>query len=242
MTTTEVLDERLSKSAALTIERSAQRHWRTVRRSTLLLCAELRQLQDGEAHLLRGYASFAQYAAERIAPELSEANVKKLSWRGSPLLALARHGRLKLDDRTALPIGTTGAQALASVLTQWGEQKMLEVYDLALTLKPGSPLSDVTVARARRELEPPRPKPPLESSTYEPDTAFVEPTDPEREPYDAAQLPADLQATRETLDDLIDDLIHTEVGESDRQAGLREIAAIRTRIDRLAEALRRTTD
>src|ERR1035438_8566886 len=94
----EVLEERLSKSEALTIERSAQRHWRTARKATLLLCAELRRLQDGEAHLLRGYHTFGQYAVEKITPELSEGNAKKFAWRGAPLLALERNGRLRLDD------------------------------------------------------------------------------------------------------------------------------------------------
>ena len=163
-----VLEERLTKPEALVIERSAQRHWRTARRATLLLCAELRRLHDGEAHLLRGYHNFGQYAVEKITPELTEGTAKKFAWRGAPLLTLERHGRLKLDDRATLPVGTTGAQALATVLTQQGEQAMLDVFDLAVTLKPNSPLSDVTVARAKRELLPP-PRKTLPAETAEPE-------------------------------------------------------------------------
>ena len=234
----EVLEERLSKSEALTIERSAQRHWRTARKATLLLCAELRRLQDGEAHLLRGYHTFGQYAVEKITPELSEGNAKKFAWRGAPLLALERNGRLRLDDRAALPVGTTGAQALATVLTQQGEERMLEVFDLARTLKPDSPLSDVTVARARRELDPPRPKKTLEEAPSRTQEFTVEDFPNDADPYDSAQLPGDLGQTRDAFDDWIDDMTHTEIEERDRQASLRELAAIRTRVDRLTETLK----
>jgi hypothetical protein len=237
----EVIEPRLAKAEARPIMRSAQRHWRTARRATLLLCTELRRLQEGEAHITYGYKNFGQFAVEHITPELTEGVVQKFSWQGAPLLALERHGRLVLNDRAALPVGTTGAQALATILGKDGEQTMLDVFDLAVTLKPGAPLSDVTVHRAKRELLPaPRktadePAPPPEPfATDDPDP------DPEHDPYDPAELVGELQQTRLALEDLLAELVHTDPSDQDRAASLREISAIRQRLDQLATSLERT--
>lgn len=235
ITHTEVLEPRLARAEARPIIQSAQRHWRTARRATLLLCTELRRLQEGEAHVTYGYKNFGQFAVEHITPELTEAVVQKFSWQGAPLLALERHGRLTLNDRAALPVGTTGAQALSTILSKQGEQAMLDVFDLAVTLKPDSPLSDVTVQRAKRELLPETRKALPVETAAEPEPSAS--SDPEYEPYDAAELVGELEQTRLALDDLLAALVHTEPSDKERTASLREISAIRQRLDQLASSL-----
>jgi hypothetical protein len=238
-TQTEVLEPRLARAEARPIIQSAQRHWRTARRATLLLCTELRRLQEGQAHITYGYKNFGQFAVEHITPELTEAVVQKFSWQGAPLLALERHGRLTLGDRNSLPVGTTGAQALATILSKQGEQAMLDVFDLAVTLKPGAPLSDVTVQRAKRELlGPTRKALPEPTPAQEPEPVGEDAPDPEYEPYDPAELLGDLEQTRLALDDLLAALVHTDpVTDHERDASLREISAIRQRLDQLAASL-----
>ena len=232
----EVLEPRLAKSEALPLIRSAQRHWRTARRATLLLCAELRKLQDGEAHRLYGYANFGQFCVEKIAPELTEGQATKFSWQGAPLLVLERHERLSLNDRAELPVGTTGAQALSTILRKQGEEAMLEAFDVARSLKPGRPLSDVTVARARRELSPPKPR----QEPVEPQEPREPYTSDEDEAYNFADLPDELRQTRLALDDLIDGIVQAEPSEQDRVAALREITVIRARLDKIAASLGKT--
>jgi hypothetical protein len=236
---TEVLGPRLSKAEARPLIQSCKRHWRAAHRGTLLACAEMRKLQEGEAHLEYGYSNFAHFCVTEVTPELTEGQAKKFSWRGAPLLALERHGRLSLAERATLPVGTTGAQALASILNQQGEEKMLEVYDLARSLKPG-PVSDVTVKRAARELLPERTPTSDATEALEVLESESEPYASEQdEPYDPAQLPDELEQTRLVLEDLISGMVHAEPepSERDRTAAMREIKAIRARLDQLADTL-----
>lgn len=148
----EVLAPALSKGQARSLESAARRHWRAASRDALVFCAELRRLQDGGAHLVRGYDSFAVYA-EQTFDGLTAAAAKQLSRQGGVLLTLEREGRVSLDGR-ALPVATTALRALSVVQNSLGERVMLAVYDRALELRPGRAIVEQTVKAAVAELEP----------------------------------------------------------------------------------------
>jgi hypothetical protein len=115
-TAQELLGPRLTKGEARPLETQAKRHYKAAGRNLAKFAADLRRLQDGEAHLTRGFSSFGAYA-EHTFDGLSAANAKKISIQGAVLLALEHHQRITLDD-TAGPLpGATGPRALATVLT-----------------------------------------------------------------------------------------------------------------------------
>jgi hypothetical protein len=122
----ELLGPRLTKGEARPLENQAKRHYRAAGRNLARFAADLRRLQDGEAHLTRGFASFGAYA-EHTFDGLSAANAKKISIQGAVLLVLEQHDRISLDEQTALLPGATGPRALAAVLSQHGEDTMLRV-------------------------------------------------------------------------------------------------------------------
>jgi hypothetical protein len=154
----ELLGPRLTKGEARPLETQAKRHYRAAGRNLAKFAADLRRLQDGEAHLTRGFSSFGAYA-EHTFDGLSAANAKKISIQGAVLLVLEHHDRITLDD-TAGPLpGATGLRALATVLTQHGEDTMLTIYDTASKLRPGRAVVDATVNLAVHGLlTPPAPQ------------------------------------------------------------------------------------
>ena len=135
MTPQEILQRRMEKGEAYRIERKLKKHVKQFERSGLLVAIDLRLLQDGEAHLVRGYPAFGEYIQAETEGEISAANAKKLSHAGAALLVLQTKGRLPtLDETTKLPIGITGARALAAILTKHGPETMVKVYDKALSI------------------------------------------------------------------------------------------------------------
>src|SRR3954447_25626103 len=116
----EVLGPRLTKGEARPLETQAKRHYRAAGKNLARFAADLRRLQDGEAHLTRGFSSFGAYA-ERTFDGLSAANAKKISTHGAVLLALERHQRIDLTDQASQLPGATGLRALAAVRSQHGE-------------------------------------------------------------------------------------------------------------------------
>jgi hypothetical protein len=154
----ELLGPRLTKGEARPLETQAKRHYRAAGRNLAKFAADLRRLQDGEAHLTRGFSSFGAYA-EHTFDGLSAANAKKISIQGAVLLVLERHDRLALDDPAAPLPGATGLRSLATVLTQHGEDTMLAIYDTASKLRPGRAVVDTTVNLAVQGLVAPPPPP-----------------------------------------------------------------------------------
>src|ERR1700712_1880746 len=140
----EVLGPRLTKGEARPLETQAKRHYKAAGRNLARFAADLRRLQDGEAHLTRGFPSFGAYA-EHTFDGLSAANAKKISIQGAVLLVLEHHQRITLDDPAGPLPGATGLRALATVLTQHGEDTMLSIYDTATRLRPGRAVVDTTV-------------------------------------------------------------------------------------------------
>jgi hypothetical protein len=145
---------------------------------------ELRQLQVGRAHLSHGTRNFAVWAEGEF-DGLSAANVKQIVRAGAVATALERHGRI---DLTVPVIGTTGLRALSVVQTKFGESKMVEVFDVAVTLRPGRVVTGPDVAQACHLLMPPTTPdlgydddPDIPTGTRpEPDHYESEPVDEER--------------------------------------------------------------
>ena len=152
----ELLGPRLTKGEARPLETQAKRHYRAAGRNLARFAADLRRLQDGEAHLTRGFTSFGAYA-EHTFDGLSAANAKKISVQGAVLLALEQHCRISLDEQTSQLPGATGLRALAVVMGQHGEDAMLAIYDKASQLRPGRAVVDSTVNLAVHGLLAPPP-------------------------------------------------------------------------------------
>ena len=206
--TAELLGPRLTKGEARPLENQAKRHFRAAGRNLARFAADLRRLQDGEAHLTRGFSSFGAYA-EHIFDGLSAANAKKISVHGAVLLALERHGRIALDDQTSQLPGATGLRALAVVMSQHGEDTMLAIYDRARLLRPGRAVVDRTVNLAVHGLLTPPPT--LDAAADAPDTPPAAGTASERvgevdgqEPDDEDDLDEDPEAVHELHDRLIE--------------------------------------
>src|SRR4051812_46640858 len=152
----ELLGPRLTKGEARPLENQAKRHYRAAGRNLARFAADLRRLQDGEAHLTRGFSSFGAYAKHTF-DGLSAANAKKISTHGAVLLVLERHDRICLSEQGSQLPGATGLRALAAVLSQHGEDTMLAVYDTAAQLRPSRAVVDTTVNLAVRAMLTPPP-------------------------------------------------------------------------------------
>jgi hypothetical protein len=210
----EVLGPRLTKGEARPLETQAKRHYRAAGRNLARFAADLRRLQDGEAHLTRGFSSFGAYA-EHTFDGLSAANAKKISVQGAVLLALEEHQRISLDEQTSQLPGATGLRALAVVLSQHGEDAMLAIYDKASQLRPGRAVVDSTVNLAVHGLLTPPPAldaPALDHDSSPPaggekpvdidDQELDEEHDPLEDPEAVHELHDRLIEIRRVLDDL----------------------------------------
>jgi hypothetical protein len=203
----ELLGPRLTKGEARPLETQAKRHYRAAGRNLARFAADLRRLQDGEAHLTRGFSSFGAYA-EHTFDGLSAANAKKISVQGAVLLALEEHGRISLDEQTSQLPGATGLRALSVVLSQHGEEAMLAIYDKASQLRPGRAVVDSTVNLAVHGLLAPAPalNTPAEDHPPSPPAAGEKPVDvgdqePDQEDDDPLEDP---EAVHELHDRLIE--------------------------------------
>jgi hypothetical protein len=212
----ELLGPRLTKGEARPLETQAKRHYKAAGRNLAKFAADLRRLQDGEAHLTRGFPSFGAYA-EHTFDGLSAANAKKISIQGAVLLALEEHGRISLDEQTSQLPGATGLRALAVVMSQHGEDAMLAIYDKASQLRPGRAVVDSTVNLAVHGLLTPPPtldtaagdhepspsaagKTPVDDDDQEPDQD--EGDDPLEDPEAVHELHDRLIEIRRVIDDL----------------------------------------
>jgi hypothetical protein len=233
----ELLGARLTKGEARPLENQAKRHYRAAGRNLARFAADLRRLQDGEAHLTRGFSSFGAYA-EHTFDGLSAANAKKISVQGAVLLALEHHDRISLTDQTSQLPGATGLRSLAAVLSQHGERTMLAIYDTAAKLRPGRAVVDTTVNLAIRGLLTPRPT--LHAPETLPSAHAQPPTPREHQSCDADtnQLDDHPDEDPEAVHELHDRLIEIRRVLDDLGAITSELAAVRGR----KEAQRILTD
>jgi hypothetical protein len=228
----ELLGPRLTKGEARPLENQAKRHYRAAGRNLARFAADLRRLQDGEAHLTRGFSSFGAYA-EHTFDGLSAANAKKISIQGAILLVLEQHERISLSDQTSQLPGATGLRALAAVLSQHDEETMLAVYDKAAALRPGRAVVDATVNLAVRGMLTPPPV--LQAPAALPasqdvvpsgagDSAVDERVDEDLDDHDPDEDP-------EAVHELHDRLIEIRRALDDLGAITSELAAIRGRTE-----------
>jgi hypothetical protein len=220
---TEVLGPRLTKGEARPLENQAKRHYRAAGRNIARFAADLRRLQDGEAHLTRGFSSFGVYA-EYTFDGLSASNAKKISVQGAVLLALERHDRISLTDQTSVLPGATGLRALAVVLSQHGEDTMLSIYDKAALLRPGRAVVDTTVNLAVRGLLAPPAA--LDAPTAGQDTPAGEHDDDVGVGVDEDLVDEDLDEDPEAVHELHDRLIEIRRALDDLGAVTTELAVI----------------
>jgi len=198
----EVLGPSLSRRDAQGLERQAKRHYRATERNLMQFCADLRRLQDGGAHFVRGFDSFGAYV-EHTFDGLSAASAKQLSRQGHALLVLEANQRVRLAEGENLP-GTTGLRALASVLNQHGEPVMLSVYDRAAALRPGRKVVVETVHAALRGLVAAAEPVGLNSPSEEPSAEISfqdEPDEEDDQPEEAHEVFDRAYKLREILND-----------------------------------------
>ena len=163
-------------------------------------CVDLRRLQDGGAHLLRGFDNFSEYVQAQIDADLKPSNVKQLSRMGHVLLVLERHKRISLDGRGLhRKLGTTGVRALSGVLGKHGEQTMLAIFDRVVATHPDRTVSDKTVKAVERDLLHPQ------TPALEPAHAHEEPAEPAPWPPPEEEEPLPEEQS-ELVSQLLDDL------------------------------------
>lgn len=230
----ELLGPPLTKGEARPLENQAKRHFRAAGRNLARFAVDVRRLQDGQAHLTRGFSSFGVYA-EHTFDGLSSSNAKKISVQGAVLIVLERHERVTLDG-PGVP-GATGLRALATVLSRHGEQTMLKVYDHAAGLRPGRAVVDATVnAAVAQLLAPELPAGPAGTAATEDVDELVDDENRDEDPEAVHELHDRLIEIRRALDDL--GAVTGELGAtSGRHEARRILEDLLGEIDQLPDAL-----
>lgn len=221
---TDILGPPLSKSEALDLERKAKRHYKTAARSVAQFAADLRRLQDGAAHLVRGFDNFGTYV-EHTFDGISAASAKQLSRQGHALIVLEDNGRISLEGQGRDIPGPTGQRMLASVLNQFGEERMLEVYDAALILRPGRAVVGESVKQALRDLLPPSPV-----AIAPPEQPHFEEGDDDGTAVEEAMEPATRVDELRQMEEDLEELMHAD---DSRPPTPEETAALRRQLMRL---------
>src|SRR4029077_6526643 len=135
------------------------------------------KLQAGDAHILRGFPNFGDYAADRF-DDVEPEYAKKMAKTGTTLVKLIAHKKLiaRLENAPKV-IGTTGIRALSAIDTKRGETMMLAVFDRAheKAMELGKPITGDIVKATMLELEPPKVVDALPAETEEePEEEFDE--------------------------------------------------------------------
>lgn len=191
---TEVVDgdPALSRSEVTKLEKKALSHFQHIDKNTVQLAVELCQLQNGGAHLQRGFPNFGEYI-EHTFEGLNHNTARQLSREGEVIILLMR-------ERPAedLP-GMTGVRSLAKIQKQFGNDVMLSVYDAAM--ESGRKITADTVLAAAKQLEIAKP-PELESSEAQPIPVETDDMPVESEDEDRGEHP-ELQDRLGSLQDSI---------------------------------------
>ena len=142
-----------SREQAEPLIRNAIIHFREAKRATIQVMADLRRLQDGQVHVLYGYANFSKWAEDNF-QGLAAGNVRQLCRAGAIALELDRRGLIDLRDPKG--VGTTGLRELSTVAGTYGDDKMAEVFVTAKgMIDANAEVSGTTVESAMRILMPP---------------------------------------------------------------------------------------
>lgn len=140
----------LSKQEVSKIERRALSLYGEAQRTSVLLAVELRRLQNGAAHLARGYPNFGDYI-EHTFEGINKNTAQQLSREGEVLILLEKAGKIGITGKGENLPGTTGVRSLALILKKFGEEIMLAAYEKAA--ETGRKITADTVLAATRELE-----------------------------------------------------------------------------------------
>jgi hypothetical protein len=238
----EALGPIMSKGETLGLERQARRHYKTANRNLMQLCADLRRLQDGGAHFVRGFKSFGAYI-EHTFDGLSAANAKQLSRQGHVLLVLEAHNRISLAGHgTNLP-GTTGLRALSGVLGTHGDSVMMEVYDRATQLRPDRKLVADTVANVLKDMMAALVEHTPDSG---PDVEVLEeddPDDPDDEDEDSVEV-AELRDRLLQIGALVRELAHAvdPLAAGDSTQAHRTLVELTEELDQVRQAIAAVED
>lgn len=186
----EVLPAALTKGEADKVERKAISLYVQAQKTSVQFAAELYRLQEGQAHLTRGFSNFGTYA-ENTFEGVSSVNAFAISRQGRILVILENHNRISLEGQGKNLPGTTGLRALAKIYKDFGEEAMLAVYDRAL--ETGGKVIEETVLAATRELVAPK--------LHELGEGAEEPTESEEDEEEEDRLP---QKVEEMIDHIRD--------------------------------------
>jgi hypothetical protein len=196
--TGEVLPPLLSKHELRPMINKARKYGRDFEQAGKLLAVELHRLQEAEAHLTYGRASFGAWAEIEFADiGLTKDAANKLSQQGRVILLLQSKGRVNLEDPGTFP-GTTGARALTGVMAKHGEDAMLQVFDAC----PPDSITLKTVNATASALLPPAPTAAGRAGDQSPPDHDDDPEEPEEIPAKVQKLRDHIERLRDYLDDL----------------------------------------
>jgi hypothetical protein len=213
LTPTTPTDDVISKQEALDLERQGKAYLREFAANSYGFFIVLHKLQAGDAHILRGFSNFGEYAADKF-DDVSAENAKKMAKTGATLSRLQEQKRLgKVADAPKI-IGTRAVRALSAIDTKKGTAFMLAVFDLARenAKDAGKPIHADMIEAARLELEPPKVM-----------KALPEPEEPEEDVADGSliehgeltsQLLDHIGHAQEALGDLFDEVDSLENGKA----------------------------
>lgn len=127
----EVLPPVLSKSETGKLEKIAQQHYSRAQIGVVLFAADLARLQRGNAHKVRGYGQFGKYV-EAVFEGVSASNAQQIVRQGLVLLKLEESGRIELNEKEENLPGTTGLRELSAISKRFGDEAMLQTWDVAV--------------------------------------------------------------------------------------------------------------
>jgi len=219
----------LTRAQVDEVEGKAVKLYAASQRTSMQFAMELRQLQDGAAHLIRGYPNFGTYV-ERTFEGVSATNAQQISRMGNVLLILERNGRIDAYRKPDDMPGATGVRALATILGQFGEDSMVAVYDKAAST--GRKVLEQNVKAALMEVVSIEPLELGEGST-EPDQTDIDEDDDDGYTETASEILDRIDNVRDCLSDLSDSI---QEGRKDRMEKARsslieEIDLLKKEID-----------
>lgn len=164
----EILEAQMTRQDARKLINQAVGHYRTAKRATIQVMADLRRLQDGGVHLLYGEQNFSVWA-EKTFDGLAAGNVRQLMRAGAVALELDRRKLIDLNKPEGY-VGTTGLRELSVIANDFGDDKMAEIFKEAReSVEDGKEVSGTAVKAAMFRLMPPA----------KPELAIPEALDPE---------------------------------------------------------------
>lgn len=187
--------EPFTRQDADKVERRAVSLYEQAQKTSVQFAAELYRLQEGSAHLIRGYSNFGEYV-EHLFEGVSSVNAYAIVRQGKVLVILEQNGRISLAGKGENLPGTTGVRALAKILKDLGEEAMLAIYDEAA--KSDRKVIEDTVLAATQKLIAPK--------LHELGEGSEEPEEDEEDEEDEEE--ATLTEDQESLLDSLSDCLH----------------------------------